>query len=206
MTSRDSGPPPSGGGRSQGPGVVAQPAEAVSQSVGSVSGGAAPSSPQPVVSPQIARVLGAAPLFKSFTDTGLQILGSIAQEKSVPPGTPIFVENMIGDGLYVVAEGLIRISIRGPRGYDMPLTVLGPHETLGEAAVLRSGPRLCSATAEVQSTVIEISRRDIAALQRTKPQACLKLMMCVVDLIGVKMGDAGGELRRYIAWRSSGVG
>jgi CRP-like cAMP-binding protein len=153
------------------------------------------------VNPDILRVLQSAALFKGFTDTGLQIVGSIAQQKQIPAGTPLFVENMIGDGLFIIADGMIRIAVRGPQGQEMTLTVLGPGESLGEAALLRAGPRLCSATAEVPSTVIEISRRDIAVLQRTKPQACLKLMMGVVDVIGAKMREAQGEYRNYIAWR-----
>lgn len=153
------------------------------------------------MNPEIQRVLKGAQLFRNFTDTGLQIVASIAQQKQVPAGTPLFVENMIGDGLYVIAEGRIRLSVRGPSGQDVTLTTLGPHESLGEAALLRSGPRLCSATAEVPSTVIEISRRDMAMLQRTKPQACLKLMMGVVDLIGERLRNADVELKQFLAWR-----
>lgn len=206
MASRDSGLPGGGGGRSQGPGVGSQPAGArpaapKSGSATSSQPAAPPQLAQPAVSPDVLRVLQSAALFKGFTDTGLQIVGSIAQQKQVPAGTPLFVENMIGDGLFIIADGMIRIAVRGPQGQEMTLTVLGPGESLGEAALLRAGPRLCSATAEVPSTVIEISRRDIAVLQRTKPQACLKLMMGVVDVIGAKMREAQSEYRNYIAWR-----
>lgn len=153
------------------------------------------------MNPEIQNILKGAQLFRNFTDTGLQIVASIAQQKHVPAGTPLFVENMIGDGLYIIAEGRIRLSVRGPNGQDTVLTSLGPSESLGEAALLRSGPRLCSATAEVPSTVIEISRRDMAMLQRTKPQACLKLMMGVVDLIGERLRGADAEFKQFLAWR-----
>ena len=153
------------------------------------------------VNPDIQRTLKSAALFKNFTDTGLAIVASVAQPKQIPAGTPLFVENMIGDGLYVIAVGLIRLSIRGPQGQDVTLASLGPSESLGEAALLRAGPRLCSATAEVPSGVIEISRRDIAMLQRTKPQACLKLMMGVVDLIGERVRSADHEMKQFLAWR-----
>ncbi|MCK6551209.1 cyclic nucleotide-binding domain-containing protein, partial [Myxococcota bacterium] len=153
------------------------------------------------IAPDVLRVLQAAEVFRGFTDTGLAIVGSIAQKKQIPANTPLFVENMIGDGLFIIADGLIRISVRGPNNQDVSLTVLGPNECLGEAALLRPGPRMCSATAEVPSTVIEITRRDLANLQRTKPQACLKLMMGVVELMGQKMRDTQGEYRQWLAWR-----
>lgn len=155
----------------------------------------------PLVSSELLRGLQNAVLLKGFTETGLQILGSVAQQKSIPAGTPLFVENMIGESLFIIADGLIRVSVRGPNGQELSLTVLGPGECLGEAALLRSGPRLCSATAEVPTTVIEISRREISNLQRTKPQACLKLMISIIDLIGAKTRDAQADYRNYLAWR-----
>ena len=151
--------------------------------------------------PDIQRLLKEAALFKNFTDTGLQIIASITHDKRVPAGAPLFVENMIGDGLYVVAAGRIRLSVRGPKGEELVLGTLGPGDSLGEAALLRAGPRLCSATAETASRVLEISRRELAALQRAKPQACLKLMMGVVERIGEGMRDTQDDLRELLAWR-----
>src|SRR5688572_11307307 len=114
------------------------------------------------VNPDIQKILKSALLFKNFTDTGLAILASVAQPKQIPPGAPLFVEQMIGDGLYVIASGKISLSVKGPKGQQIVLASLGTGESLGEAALLRAGPRLCSATAEVASSVVEISRRDIA--------------------------------------------
>ena len=86
----------------------------------------------------------------------------------------------------------------------LPSQVLLQGSSAGEAALLRPGPRLCSATAEVDSTVVEIARRDIALLQRSKPQACLKLMMGVVDLIGDRMRDNHDEMRAFLNWKLGG--
>src|SRR5215472_2256191 len=86
--------------------------------------------PSPMTNAEVLRVLQSATLFKGFTDTGLQIVGSIAQQKQIPAGSPLFVENMIGDALYIVGEGMIRICIRGPQGQEVTLTVLGPSESL----------------------------------------------------------------------------
>lgn len=151
--------------------------------------------------PDIVRALKAASLFKNFTDTGIQIIASIAQQKRIPPNTPLFVENMIGEGLYVISDGMIRLAVRAPDGRDTTLAMLSPGDSLGEAAILRAGPRLCSATAEMETTVIEISRRDIAMLQRTKPQACLKLMMGIVELIGERLSYADPDFRQFLAYR-----
>lgn len=157
----------------------------------------------PSGSAEILGALKASPLFRGFTDTGLQIIASIAQLKTVPPGTPLFVEQMIGESLYVIAQGEIRLAARGPNGGELTLTIVTDPESIGEAALLRPGPRQCSAYAHSSATVIEISRRDVAVLQRTKPQACLKLMMGVVDLVGERLRDTEADLRAFLAWRSA---
>lgn len=153
--------------------------------------------PQP---PQrdLIRRLEAAPLFRGFTETGLQIIGSIAQVKRLPVGSPLFVENMIGDSLYVLSEGRVRLSARNAHGAEVVLTELGAPESLGEAALLRPGPRQCSAIAATEVEIVEIARRDVAILQRTKPQACLKLMMGVVELVGERLRAAEPELKQFL--------
>lgn len=159
---------------------------------------AAPPDPPPA-SPSIVKALSASHLFKSFTETGTQLIASIAQEKSLPAGTPLFVENMIGEALYVIAEGQVRVAARAPDGREHTLVRLATGDSLGEAALLRTGPRLCSAYAETAIRVVEIARRDIVALQKTKPQACIKLLMGIVDLLASRTKDVDPELKKLIS-------
>ena len=142
-----------------------------------------------------------AQLLRTFTPTGVAILATIAQEKILPPGTPLFVQSMIGEGLFIVSRGHLNVTVRTDGGDEIFLTNLGPGESLGEAALLRSGPRFCSATAETETAVLEITRRDISLLQKTKPQACLKLMMNIADSLAQRLRASDDELRRFIAWR-----
>lgn len=148
--------------------------------------------------PDVIAALARSPLLEGFTETGIQILASVAQPKSIPAGAPLFVEQMIGDSLYIIAEGRIALSMRTSSGQERVLTRLEAPASLGEAALLRQGPRKCSAKAEVDTRVLEISRRDVVALQRSKPQACLKLMMKVVDLVGERLRAADDDLRAVL--------
>lgn len=144
-------------------------------------------------------------LFRAFTDTGLQIFLSIAQQKTLPAGTPLFVENMLGDALYIVLDGRVRIARRGADGREQFLLMLGPGDSLGEVAILRSGLRMCSATADTTTRVLELSRRDVTSLQKAKPQAVIKLMMSVVDLLAARLADVDPELRQLLSGAGPGV-
>lgn len=146
---------------------------------------------------QISQILRGATLFHSFTDKGLGFMASIARPQTLPAGTPLFVQHMMGEALYIVASGSIQLSV-GQGAAAQPLTSVGPGASLGEVAVLRGGPRQCTAIAEVESTVLEISRRDLAQLQREKPQACLKLMINIVEQVGQRLRELEPELSALV--------
>ena len=123
-------------------------------------------------------------LFRDFTETGLKIFASIAVQKTVTAGTPLFVENMVGESLFIVQSGTVRITQKDGKG-ERELAILGPGEHLGELALLTRSTRLVSAVAATDCQVIELSQRDFVALQPQKPQACLKLALAIAaDLAG----------------------
>lgn len=155
------------------------------------------------VDAEVLKALKATPLLESFTDTGLQILASIALVKDIPAGTPLFVENMLGEAMYILVDGRLRLSIRDKNNQEQMLSHVHPNDSVGEVALLRVGPRMCSATAELASRVIELNRRDFMQLQKARPQACLKLMMNIVERVGAQLDATRTELRDFVHWRLS---
>ena len=69
-------------------------------------------------------VLQRCALFKDFTEVGLNIFAEIAVERTIPAGSPLFVENMVGESLFVVVSGTVRITQRVGDG-EKELAVLG---------------------------------------------------------------------------------
>ncbi len=134
--------------------------------------------------------LARCPLFRDFTDTGLRIVASIAQERSVPEGAPIFVEGMLGDSLFVVRSGRVAVGLRDPEGRPHVLASLGEGEHFGELSlVCPDVPRLVSAVAQTPVELLEIRQRDFAKLQTQKPQACLKLVLAIAGTFGRRLSD-----------------
>jgi CRP/FNR family transcriptional regulator, cyclic AMP receptor protein len=141
-----------------------------------------------------------AALFRDFTETGLRIFAGIAQEKSVPAGSPLFVENMVGESLFIVRSGKVRITQRTPEG-DRELATVGAGEHLGELALLGKSVRLVSAIAATPCEVVEITQRDFVKLQPQKPQACLKLALAIAADLAAKVSDSRDVLRELLARR-----
>jgi CRP-like cAMP-binding protein len=127
-------------------------------------------------------------LFKEFTETGLKIFASVAVEKAVAAGTPLFVEAMEGESLFILKSGTVRITQRAGKA-ERELAVLGPGEHLGELALLAKSTRLVSAVAATDCEVVELTQRDFARLQPQKPQACLKLALAIAADLAARVGE-----------------
>ncbi len=143
-------------------------------------------------------VLRASSLFRGFTDTGLQIIASIAHERLFPQGTPLFVENMVADALLIVGSGQVRLSARSNAGEEVVLGEVGPGEALGLLSLIGQGQRMCTATAATHVLAVEIRHADFQRLLTTKPQACAKLLMNVTADFAARLQDNREGLRSLV--------
>jgi len=145
-------------------------------------------------------VLERCALFKGFTEIGLRLFAGIAQEKSIPAGAPLFVENMVGESLFIVKSGTVRISQRVD-GADREILLVGPGEHLGGLAILSKTVRLASAVAVTPCEVLELAHRDFVRLQPEKPQACLKLALALAADLAARAAESRDLLQRLAAPR-----
>jgi len=142
----------------------------------------------------ILETLQACSLFKEFTETGLRIFATIAVEKRVEAGAPLFAEGMAAESLFIVAVGKVRVTQKDAKG-ERELAVLGPGEHLGALGLLAKSTRLVSAVAAVPCDVIELAQRDFARLQPQKPQACLKLALAIAAEVAGRAAECRDQLR-----------
>jgi CRP-like cAMP-binding protein len=133
-------------------------------------------------------------LFKDFTETGLRIFATIALEKTIAAGVPLFSESTPGESLFIVKTGTVRLSVKIPDG-ERELAVVGPGDHVGELALLGRSVRLLSAVAVTSCEVVEITQRDFVRLQPQKPQACLKLALAIAADLAARAADARDLLR-----------
>lgn len=141
-------------------------------------------------------------LFKDFTPVGLDILARIAKPRILLPGNTLFQEGQPAEALYVIVEGRLSIRTRTPEGQDVPMASLGAGEHLSELALLAAGRNLlhlCSAVAEADTKLFEISANDFQALMKEKPQACMKLLLAAAAEFGRKSAEAREPLKHLLS-------
>ena len=147
---------------------------------------------------EVAAALKACPLFKDFSDVGIQIFAAIGVSRAFPKGSTLFQEGRAGDSLFIVHEGSVRLSAKSPSGAEVALAEVGSGEPLGELAIIQKGERLCTATALTDVLAVEIRHADFQKLTTQKPQACVKLLMSVILHFSQKVRDNQGAMKSLV--------
>jgi signal transduction histidine kinase len=121
-------------------------------------------------------MLEASKLFRMLGSAELNALRQIARERKVPAGQNIFKEGDKGDGIYVVKDGLVEITVSLTQNNRRVFAQVPPGELFGEMAVLELKPRSATATAAQDSVVYFIPREELLAMVERSPTLSLELL------------------------------
>ncbi len=128
---------------------------------------------------EAAKFLRGIPLFKEVRDADLTRLAAICEEEAHREGATIFREGEVGDALYAVLGGTVRISKLIPKGGEEAMAFLEEGGHFGEMALLDEAPRSATAIAHTDCRLLVI--RKSAFLDLLKDEALgsqLLLVFC----------------------------
>ncbi|MEE3752110.1 Crp/Fnr family transcriptional regulator [Mycobacterium intracellulare] len=97
------------------------------------------------------------------------------------PGQTIFAQGDPGDRLYVIVEGMVKISLRGPAGRTSVQAILGPTDIFGELAVFDPAPRACTATALTDVRAQWLDRAALRATVARRPALAEELLRALTQ-------------------------
>jgi signal transduction histidine kinase len=106
----------------------------------------------------------------------LNKLRNIAREQSFAAGQEIFKEGDPGDGVYLVKDGLVEISVMGGQTGRYIFRESGPGEILGEMAVIEDQPRSATAVARKETVLYFIPRVEMLQLVERCPGLATALL------------------------------
>lgn len=104
-------------------------------------------------------------LFKEIPGEDLAQIAQIADEVEFDAGQAIFKEGDLGESLYLILEGRVRIH----RG-EHTLAELQEKECFGEMSILDSEPRSASVTALADLVALKIQREDFGEILASKSE------------------------------------
>lgn len=136
-------------------------------------------------------VLTALQLFTGVSEAEARKISSLCSEKRYPSGTTIFSEGDTSDSLYILKQGLVKLSSVSEKGTESILHILSPGQIFGEL-LLSEKKRAFTAVAIEDVLVAVISEVAFAELLTSIPTVGLNFARLLSErLTKVGRGLAG---------------
>ncbi|HEV3099980.1 MAG TPA: DUF1003 domain-containing protein [Candidatus Udaeobacter sp.] len=140
------------------------------------------------------------PLFESLDDEAAKELCKLIETLDCPERQVLFRAGDVGDAMYLIERGKVRISVRATDGHDVTLTELGGGDFFGEMALLDGQPRSASATVAENARLAVLSREHFLSFMRSNPNVALEMLTALANRL--RHTD---ELLRHSAIRNVNV-
>jgi CRP/FNR family transcriptional regulator, cyclic AMP receptor protein len=133
-------------------------------------------------------------LFSSLKPRALERVASIASEEQHARGTTIFQHGDVGDKLYIILEGKVRISRQVPGMGEEALAVLGAGQVFGEMALLDESPRSADALVHDSCRLLVISKDGFDDLLFGDKELAYEVLWSTVQLLVSRLRATSDKL------------
>jgi len=120
--------------------------------------------------------LSSVSIFSDLSDSELSNIKILCQTRKYPKNSMIILEEEMGDVVFIVMSGTVKITRVNDEGKEVILAMLGSGEVFGEMAILDGESRSANALAQENCEVVTINREEFLNLIKTNNKVALNLM------------------------------
>ena len=135
-------------------------------------------------------MLRSIPLFNALSNADIKLIEGMAIEKHVPKNTVVINEGELGDSLFAIVSGRVKVLIGDSDGREIILKILGPGDFFGELALIDKEPRSASVST-LENTVLKV-------LSHEAFEACLdkapRIATSVMQALAKRLRDADRKI------------
>jgi CRP/FNR family transcriptional regulator, cyclic AMP receptor protein len=135
-------------------------------------------------------MLRAIPLFQDLSDADLELMTELAVEKQVPKGTVVMTEGTVGDSLFAITSGRVKVFMGDQDGREIILKILGTGDFFGEMSMIDSQPRSASVSALEASTFQVLSQEAFRQCLERAP----RIATVVMQALAKRLRDADRKI------------
>jgi CRP/FNR family transcriptional regulator, cyclic AMP receptor protein len=140
------------------------------------------------------------PLFESLDDASAKKLCELIETLDCPGHKVLFHAGDVGDAMYIIERGNVRICVQATDGHEVTLTELGRGDFFGEMALLDGQQRSANAVIGEDARLAVLSREHFLSFMRGSPDVALKMLTALANRL--RQTD---ELLRHSATRNVNV-
>src|SRR6201990_1649141 len=138
--------------------------------------------------------LGKIHLFRGLAPRGLQRIAAIAGEETHQRGALVFREGELGDKLYFILDGKVRISRNVPGMGEEALAVLGPGDVFGEMRLFDEAPRSADAAVHERCRLLAVSKDRFADLLFLRMDLARDVLWNAVRILSKRLRETDDKL------------
>lgn len=138
-------------------------------------------------------VLAETPLFEHLSKEDATALRADVTDVRLERGERLFSEGDIGDRLYIILAGKIKLTRAAPDGRENLLSVHGPGEMFGELSLFDPIPRTSSATAVTNARLAGLGHDDMRVWLSTRPDIAMHLLQALAQRLR-RINDVKADL------------
>ena len=121
------------------------------------------------------------PLFVGLDPADLQQIARIATERAFVDGEVLGRQGEMGDALYVLMSGAVRIEQDG-----RPIATRGAGDAVGEMSIVAAIPRTATLIASGETRTLRIARPEFESIMRDRPETALG----VIRVLASRLAEA----------------
>jgi len=122
------------------------------------------------------KVLKRIPIFSSLKSEDLNRLQKLLSHHSYPKDSLIFIEKDVGNSMFLIHKGRVKISRMSEEGREVILAILRENDFFGEISLLDGMPRSASVTALEDTEMFMLKREDFLNLLKRFPKISIALL------------------------------
>lgn len=118
-------------------------------------------------------------LFQQVPSKDLDALVKFSKIRHVSPKETIFNQSDLGNQLFAIVDGHVKISSVSDEGKEVVFNILSPGEIFGEMALLDGQKRSAMVTALDDGEILVIDRRDFLPFLERTPKVAINLLIAL---------------------------
>ena len=133
-------------------------------------------------------------VLRHLPEAKLEELTRVLAVRAVPAGGLVFEDGSVGDTMFLLAEGQVRIEKRVEAGGFAELALLSPGDVFGEMALIESVPRSARAVAHTDTTLFVLGRQDLDRWLASEPLMAVGFFVELLRVLSHRLRRSSQEL------------
>ena len=139
------------------------------------------------------------PLFGDLTNKELERIGTICTEENFPKGEHVFEEKDVGDKIYIITDGSIRISKFVPGIGEEALAILKAGNYFGEMSLIDDDVRSATAIANEDCKLLSIDQKKFEEFLFLDKELAYTVLWGFVRTLNTRLRETNDKIKAFFA-------